>query len=403
MGTTTFERRESRAQVSGGDRERSSDAQKGDSQSLDPRDLRGHLAADWAWRNLVSKLLVAQGELTQANDFLWCESNFLGVAVCETDLLHSTAIPQTCHLRYCPHCARRDAARLVHTYTPQVVEIARTSQVKEYRLREIVLTLNVSLYAADIRDQVAIAHKNVAALFDHFLGGKFSPSNRNRWSERASKFYTGEGYIYSMEFGEQGNKLHFHVLYFGRWISKYKMTDEWKKLTGCFITHIQHVTETERAVAESLKYIAKVSKCFPDPETGELIDRLPPPQFIARLAYVLKNTRRIITRGCFRGLDPEQREPGEDLGERICKVCGGPAELVSVDAWHIEYYAKFHRLLDLRPGNKIATPDETAQVANSPPKIAFGKLLSDQAVEEQAAILQSKRKVFNDSLSTGKR
>lgn len=373
--------------------------QKGDSQSLNPRDLRGHLADDWAWRNLVSNLLIAQGELSQANDFLWCESNFLGVEVCETDLLHSKAIPATCHLRYCPHCARRDAARLVHTYTPQVVEIARTSQVKEYRLREIVLTLNVSLYADDIRDQVAIAHKAVAQTFDHFLGGKFSPSNRARWSEPASKYYTGEGYIYSLEFGENGHKLHFHILYFGRWISKFKLTEYWEHLTGNKITWINAVSKSEAAVAESLKYIAKVSKCFPDPDTGELIERLPSPQFIARLAYVLKNTRRIITRGCFRGLDPEQREPGEELGERICKTCGGPAELVSVDAWHIEYYAKFHRLLDLRPGNKIATPEETAQVANSPPKLVFGKLLTDQAIEEQAAILRSKDKKFNDSLS----
>lgn len=386
-----------------GDRDAVPAVQKGDSQSLDPRDLRGHLADDWPWRNLVSKLLIAQGELTQANDFLWCESNFLGVEVCETDLLHSKAIPATCHLRYCPHCARRDAARLVHTYTPQVVEIARTSQVKEYRLREIVLTLNVSLYADDIRAQVASAHKAVAQTFDHFLGGKFSPSNRSRWSEPASKFCTGEGYIYSLEFGENGHKLHFHILYFGRWISKFKLTEYWEHLTGNKITWINAVSKSEAAVAESLKYIAKVSKCFPDPDTGELIERLPSPQFIARLAYVLKNTRRIISRGCFRGLDPELTEPGEDLGERICKVCGGPAELVSLDLWQIKHFDAFHRLLDLRPGNKTETPEETAQVANSPPKVTFGKLLTDQAIEDQAAILRSKDKKFNDALSEGTR
>lgn len=368
-------------------------------ESLNPRDLREHLADDWAWRNLVAKLLAEQGELTASNDFLWCESNFLGVEVCTDDLLHSKAIPKTCHLRYCPHCARRAAARLVHVYTPQVVEITRSSQVKEYRLRSIVLTMNVSLYAEDIRAQVAAAHKNVAALFDHFCGGKFSPSNRSRWSEPASKYHTGEGYIYSLEFGENGHKLHFHILYFGRWISKYKLSEVWEKQTGNFITHIKHVFESEAAVAESLKYIAKVSKSFPDPETGEIIERLPDPRFIARLCYVLKNTRRIISRGVFRGLDPDQVEPGEDLGERICKTCGAHAELVSIDAWQIIHFAAYRRLLDLRPGNNSEVPEETAQVANSPPKLQFGKLLTDQAIEDQAAILRSKDKKFSDALS----
>lgn len=403
MGNSTQGQQESSVSVPGGDPERFPAVQKGTAQSLNPQALRGHLADDWAWRNLVSNLLIGQGELTQASDFLWCESNFLGVEVCTEDLLHSKAIPKTCHLRYCPHCARRDAARLVHVYTPQVVEITRSSQVKEYRLREIVLTMNVSLYAEDIRAQVAAAHKSVAAVFDHFLGGKFSPSNRSRWSEPASKYYTGEGYIYSLEFGENGHKLHFHVLYFGRWISKYALSDYWEKLTGNCVTWIQHVTKSEGAVAESLKYIAKVSKCFPDPETGEIIERLPEPRFIARLCYVLKNTRRIISRGCFRGLDPEQTEPGEDLDARICKTCGAHAELISLDAWHTIHWSHYQRLLDLRPGNKIETVVETAQVSQSPPKVAFGKLISDQKTDEQAAILQSKRKFHDETLTWGKR
>lgn len=403
MVTSTYGQQKSSASVPGGDPDGLPAVQKGAAQSLDPHDLRSHMADDWAWRNLVAKRLAFQGELTQANDFLWCESNFMGVEVCETDLTHSKAVPKTCHLRYCPHCARRDAARLVHVYTPQVVEIARTSQVKEYRLREIVLTMNVSLYADDIRNQVAVAHKAVAQVFDHFLGHKFTASNRGRWSEPASKFYTGEGYIYSMEFGENGNKLHFHVLFFGRYIGKYLLSDYWQEITGNKITWINAVNKSEAAVAESLKYIAKVSKCFPDPDTGEIIERLPSPEFIARLAYVLKNTRRIISRGCFRGLDPEQVEPGEDLGEHICKTCGGPAELVSLDAWHIEYYAAYRRLLDLRPGNKTETAAEPAEVATPPPKVQFGKLISDQRTDEQAAILRSKRKFHDNDLIKGGR
>lgn len=400
MGQPIYGRQDRGVGHSDGDRDADPAVQKG---ALNPRELRGHLADDWAWRNLVSKLLVAQGEITQACDFLWCESNYMGVEVCTADLLHSKAIPKTCHLRYCPHCARRSAARLVHVYTPQVVDIARSSEIKEYRLREIVLTMNVSLYADDIRAQVAAAHKSVAALFDHFCGGKFTPSNKPRWSEPASKYYTGEGYIYSMEFGEQGNKLHFHVLFFGRYIIQEKLSDYWKVLTGNFITHIQHVTKSESAVAESLKYIAKVAKSFPDPETGEIIERLPDPRFIARLCYVLKNTRRIISRGCFRGLDPDLPEPGEDLDARICKTCGAHAELVSLDAWQTIHFAAYLRLLHLRPGNNSEMAEETAQVANSPPKLQFGVLLADQAIQERSAILQSNRKVFDDGLSEVKR
>jgi transcription elongation factor Elf1 len=331
---------------------------------LKPSDLKGYLANDFGWRNEVFKVLVEQeSTATEAYDFLWCESAFRGVEVCSTDITHSRAIPITCHKRYCPHCARRESARLVANHTPQIKAIVDECPNKSYRLRRIELTTAIDIFDPDIDAKTDAAIEAVNRTFDSFCGSKLTESQRHRWSERSHKAYTGEALMFTIEFGEDGRKLHFHCLFFGRFIGKYDLSNVWLAMSGYSITWVQHVPKTEPGIREALKYVSKDIKPKTDPKTGEILPTLPNPKFIAQVAKVLKGRRRVFCRGAFRGLEDDISEPGADLGEIICKSCGGSAELVSVEFWADHLYARYlatlHRQLDLKPGNKSATNTES--------------------------------------------
>lgn len=405
MGLTSDSRQQS--STVGDQSARSDRSIAGGKESLDPHDLAGFLAPDFGWRNEVYKIMLADlATLHESTDFLWCGSNFSGVEVCSDDITHSHAIPVTCHKRYCPTCARRESARLVAAHTPQIMHIVKSSENKNYRLRRIDLTTRINLYDPDAKEKTKLAIAAVNKLFDIFCGMKLPEKSKHRWSEGNSQYCTGEGVTFSLEFGPHGNYLHFHCLFFGRYIVKDDLTQIWRSLTGDYITHVQSVSKTEPAIREALKYVTKMTNPVTDPATGEIQVTLPEPRFIARIAEVLRGSRRVFARGCFRGIEDDITEPGSDLGEHICAKCGSGAELVTLTLWALAFYPKYRAAqcqLDLTPGNKIAKVEETAQVANSPPVPQFGVLLTDQAIEDKSAILRAKRKFQNDDLFEVKR
>jgi hypothetical protein len=366
---------------------------------LDPKDLQGNLAPDFPWREMVFRLLVEQKAEQEAQDFLWCGSNYRGVMVCHDDITHSKPIPISCHRRYCPQCARRAAAKLVDAHTPQILKIVQDNTNKDYRLRSVVLTTKIDLYAPDAKEQVKLAVGKVNEFFDLVGGAKIREKQRNRWSEANSAYCTGEGLIYSIEFGPLGNLLHFHCLWFGRYIPHRWISETWEQLSGCPVNWIESVTNTEPAIREALKYTAKLIKSQVDPATGEVIEFLPSPKYIARLAHILRGSRRVFGRGVFRGLKNDLEEEEEDPGCK-CGICGGRAELVNMLSWTSRFYNEYlpaMRQLDLRPGNNSAGVDETAQ---PPPRPTFGKLLTDIENERISAIRRSKVK-FEDDWFTG--
>lgn len=359
---------------------------------LDPHDLAGNLSPDFVWRDLVYKELIKQGATAgEANDFRWCGSNYRAVKVCDADITHSKPVPISCHRRYCPQCARRASAKLVKVHTPQVLEIVKANTNHNYRLRSVVLTTKIDLYAPDVKEQVKLAVALVNKFFDLVGGSKLPDKYRNRWSEPSHEYFTGEGLIFSIEFGPEGNLLHFHCLWFGRYIEKFWMSDTWFKLSGFPVTWIESVLNTAESIQEALKYVSKMIKTKVDPVTGEVIERLPPPKYIAALAHVLRGSRRVFGRGCFRGIKADVDDEEEAAG-CTCGICGGKAELVNMSSWKIRFYRDYlpaMKQLDLRLGNNSADPPETAQ---PPPKLEFGKLVSQQKLEDESAIRRSKDK-----------
>jgi hypothetical protein len=351
---------------------------------------------DYGWRLRVYDALQSVGfSQVEAQEYLACGNTWLGVEMCENDIAHSRAIPATCHKRYCPECARRDGARLVTAYVPQVQRIIRESSADEdYRLRHIVLTSDIDLNEFLVVQKFKLFKKCVALFFDHYCGAGLSPSNRARWSEPGSKCYTGEGYICSFEFGEGGKRLHAHLTFFGRFIPKYEMSEVWAAITEPMIgaqqiTWIESVANHKKAIGETLKYITKFTRSFHDSRTGEITKMYPDPMFIARLALLLKGTRRVITRGIFRGLENDLAEPGQDIGEHVCRECASASIRIGLTEWLDTYRDSYQkRLLDLKSGNKIARlsaakdPDPPPNPVKIESALQFGVLKMDQQAVE---------------------
>lgn len=325
--------------------------------SLRPDDLRGYYANDFQWRLEVFDLLVQQGSINEAGEFLRCGSAYLGVEVCSDDITHSRAIPVSCHKRYCPTCARREAARLVAAHASQIQAIAHEHPNKNYGLRKVELTTDISVYDPDFDAKFDSSVASLNTLFDKVCGAKLPEKSKHRWSQAASNYCTGEGFIATAEIGEHGNKLHFHVVFFGRYLDKYLLSEAWQQLTGYFITYVKRISNTSSDIRETLKYVYKMGKQHTDTSTGEVIDLLPDPRLVARIALVLRGKRRVFLRGCFRGLENDVTEPGADPGETVCRICGSASEFVTLDIWEAFHYGKYVAArwrLDLIPGNKFA-------------------------------------------------
>lgn len=261
----------------------------------------------------------------------------MAVIACSENSDHFAALhTATCQLAFCPDCARRDANRLCEIYLPRVRQVVKENKRSEYRLRRVTLTRSLSLWDTDITDQMDRAWTDVNTLFDVLCG---DPA----WSEPAHPCYTDEFYIASSEFGESGNKLHFHVLFFGRWIDQQRLSDLWKSInsTGDYIVDIRAGGSTVKNLKETLKYVAKFTKSYALRD-GEKVALLPDPRFIARLAQVLHGTRRVRTRGSIRTVTEELTEVSDGVIEELCPECG--AALVS---WLPNYWQSLHAESDL--------------------------------------------------------
>lgn len=188
-------------------------------------------------------------------------------------------------------------------YLPQIRKAIRHGD-RRYRLRHIVLTTGFDLHAPDAKEQYRAIWNAVPKTFDNLLGAN--------WHTK------GQGYLASSEFGERGTKLHFHILFFGRYIEKAELTRVWEDLTTFKITFVRLVTNPKKAANEVLKYVTKLSEVQP--------------QDIPLLHEVIKGSRRVRSRGVFYNLpdEEERKKDCPECGQRLTLWGKGKYEL-----WHM--------------------------------------------------------------------
>jgi hypothetical protein len=270
------------------------------------------------WRFAVHENLIRRGYNKEAHEFLYCgdPDTWHAVKVCPTNPAHhAKAVMFSCHLRVCPECARRDAARLINRYKPHIEEVVRQGP-RHWKLRHITLTTKFSLHAQDAKQKLRDARKMVNVLLDRLLG----PS----WNK------TGQGVLIGAEYGPSGRLLHFHVLHYGPFQAQEKISEIWEELSGFPVVWVTKVS-LEEGLREIVKYVSKLSEMSA--------------ANTARLHEVIKGTRRVWSRGSFYRIIATETP-------QCCKVCGAQIEKWSVSQW------KAHvKSLNLIRGNKSASVD----------------------------------------------
>lgn len=309
------------------------------------------------WRLDVCNALIEAGYGDVAESFESCASHpktkvsphnpdlpdgIATIWVCSDNQDHNNVIfSETCDCRICPDCARRQVARLAKRYIPHALHLQKHGS-RRYSLRHIVLTTPFELIDDDIEQKFKDTFNAVTVAFNELL-----PVG---WRKE-------QGLLVAAEFGEDGHKLHFHIVHYGQFLEKTKITTAWENATGgeCSINWVKSMVgqtdeETENAVIEILKYSVKFWK-IDDDGTPHFID----PELMPILHRVLKGTRRIRSYGVFYGLG----EPETD--GFCCEQCGSEMVRIGKEHWVVYRQTGFTPLewkkalrgsLDLKLANK---------------------------------------------------
>lgn len=326
---------------------------KPDNDSVLPRTGNGERGDYHEWRLSVSDALRDAGHENDADAFWDCaadnasfsashsfslpeKSNIVRVYVCEAHGVK--VVRKTCHLRVCPDCAKREANRHLAKYEP-VFEDLLHQHHDCFRFRKIVLTTPLSLHDPDIVEKYREFRNSIPDMFDALLP--------NNWRKN-------QGFIVSDEFGPCGEKLHFHILFFGQWIDNkerngFPLSSAWRKVTGgqCQVVYIGGVDAKDLIgeLIETLKYVCKFWKT--DPDTGEVV-RLAP-EHVVTLHSLLKRQRRVRSYGIFNRVPaPPDRPP-------TCPDCGEEMHrwtVIQYNIWLSTGWTPEIQSLNLRTGNK---------------------------------------------------
>lgn len=281
--------------------------------------------------------------------------NFNVVACSDHPEHDAQPVPFRCHLRYCPDCEHDAQAIRIARYVPVLRQIAELGGLVDdprptWSLKKIELTTPFSLANRNAPALYLLAWKFferwLQLLFTYLLVDELTPAEVRRG--RVDLKRHGVGAMASVEFGERGLKLHFHILIYCPFIAKHKLTDLWSQASGgvCEITWIKQVDtdQVDGALREMVKYVTKLTTL--------------PAELVPALALVLKGNRRLRTYGVFRG----QPEP-----ERLvckCKICSNSVTLMRVADYFMACYEHGHTpdpkiaalapsiLLEFKPGNK---------------------------------------------------
>lgn len=287
------------------------------------------------WRNDVYESLESAGMGKIAERWLTCSdeiktkiravpgaklpSGAKTIKVCTGDHHHDAIVySQSCDLRICPDCARMHSARFMARFAPKCIELVHQHH-KTYRFRHITLTTPFCLTDKDARKRLLKGFKQVEATMTTLLGA-------------AATWHSEQGYIAAAEFGEQGLKLHFHLLHYGKYLHQPDIVNAWRLATGgsAEIIFVRGLHKEGRVIEDEIYEVLKYATKFysKNHETGEI--SYLKPELMPALATVLEKTRRIRAYGVFYKL------PEPDAKTHTCSQCESP--MIGIPVTYFEIY-----------------------------------------------------------------
>jgi len=259
---------------------------------------------DTSPRYIVNK---HQIDLPPSADIVW---------VCSASNDHDSVLfSPSCDLRICPDCAKRHTARFMNRFVPAIEKMMTLH--REHRLRSITLTTKIKLGSNGFKDAVSRGFVNIRKAMRKAIGP--------RW------LLDGSGMIVNWEVGANGLLLHYHIIYFGPWVSYPKLKEAWYKLTGdayiVWVTQVKHNDgDWQGAVSEVLKYATKFYS--EDKTTGERIYLSA--TLTVDLFEALKATRRLRAWGSLYNIG----EPSDRVF--CCETCD--SKMVRIHVSHFEIW-----------------------------------------------------------------
>ena len=265
--------------------------------------------------------------------------NAATVWVCDTDNSHDAmCFLATCDGRYCPDCAHRQVARFARRYIPAVLDASQKRGAN--RLRHIILTTPLELTDPDCQQMVRNYWQAVGRLW--------------KWLTSSSAKWTTEGTIEAFEFGENGHKLHFHIVHYGRYLPQKAICDGWHELTGgqAEVTYVRGIgaadDATDGEIANEVIEILKYSIKFWSKDAAGNVKYLDP-ELMPHLIAALKGQRRVRSRGIFYNIKEPPRQP------LCCETCGNEMLRVGVVFFPIWQATGFspEEYKDMLDGNRL--------------------------------------------------
>lgn len=239
------------------------------------------------------------------------------IYVCTADHTHDAEIySQTCDLRICPECARRHSARLVARYLPKMMELLHQHH-PIYGFRLVTFTLPFALTDEDIKQKYEQGFKWVYKVMAKLMSVKWQ-----NWKEK-------QAFLTSAEFGENGHKLHYHVIHYGQYLNQTKLSSAWRKAScgAGFIVDVRSFPFKNKTAEESLREVLKYATKFSSKDKVTKEIKCIPAELMPVLARVLEKTRRVRAYGLFFGL-PEPERPAHS-----CELCNSPLLGIPVGYW----------------------------------------------------------------------
>lgn len=282
------------------------------------------------WRWAVSDAYRAAGDVDKADRWDTCAdpalfatikihqealpNNAVGTVCCSEHPEHfNKVICPSCDDRCCPDCAHRQSARLLDRYMPVMQKFIEKPR-RGWRFRKITLTTSISVRHPQVKTRIQDLYGAVRQTLDELLKERSKPAKMAEC-----------GVVVAHEFGPRGNRLHFHILFYGPLIPQAKLSDKWHALGGWPVVWIESVGNSKRhkltledAVAEVVKYTTKFWK---RDRFGKV--KYVDPKLIPIISRAIEGTRRVRSWGLF-------YNAAEEKGKAYCPTCNAPLMLLSV-------------------------------------------------------------------------
>lgn len=186
------------------------------------------LTKNETWRKAVGRaILDIDPEYRKAVErFLSCGEKIVAVHVCTGQPNHqSIPIPDHCDNRVCPSCASHASDELHRRLVEPISTVISKHARPGYAMRHVIFTTKLRPTDCNARQQYRHLKRQIDATLQAVTCPRKRGERKKDWDARWRALKRQHvGYLVADEFGEAGWRLHFHVAWFGPFLSKHLLS-----------------------------------------------------------------------------------------------------------------------------------------------------------------------------------